>query len=866
MRPSPFALVLVSTFVWCLDALGQTHPSPTMSKEAQYFFVACHTRKDWDLCERLGNTLRRGDEDIAKDPVLARACYGMACQVGQRGSSCMLLGMLMQEGEGGPKDLPEARVLYERGCSLGWKPSCTMHALLMAGGVGGPREPARAIQVAAAACGGDALGCALAGMLLATVEGVKDPGAAEGYLRKGCDAKVGRACLILGDLYEDADLKAGAGSARAVEQWARACGLGEAEGCYKEATRGTSEGGARIDLVRKACDGDHGPACLYLAMHHESRDPAEADPVKARTYYEKACRQDLVWGCYGWATYLMEGKGGPADPAEARRQYEELCDSRFLPGCTALARAMVDGKGGPADPPRAATLFRKACDGPKDAGDGTTVPDGDACNLLGALLWEGKGVARNRGEARDLFERACELHSGAAGCANAAMAWQSVTAGPRDPSKALDFARRACGRGHEDSCGRVPWLLFSAHNDAEAEKEYARMCRAEGGSKETTAWACNNLGDLRRLLHKDEPGATRELRRGCDLGFDTACVHVASLVAGRDRARAEQLAKGHAEAVGRHCDEGSGWSCLVLAEWLARTGDDAGATRRLAQGLAHERSDCRAGDEGACRVNGLVRPIHAPLFARVEKRCGAGQGSAEACEQAATLYDRRDDPDDAARARTLYQRACDMDRGGSCLRLMSMRHDGRGGPRDLDGALTAGERGCRLGVLEACDSRGWFLFGEGRDDEAEASYRRACHPEGGEPVPNACWNLADLLTLVRGDPAAGLVELKRACDLGEPGACLQYAVSVAGKERDRAAELAEKHSRAVQKECDKGASHGWWCLVLGDWLRISGDVQGAKDLHARGRAGVQAECNAGDRGLCRALKLRDEATSPGGGH
>ena len=126
----------------------------------------------------------------------------------------------------------------------------------------------------------------------------------------------------------------------------------------------------------------------------------------------------------------------------------------------------------------------------------------------------------------------------------------------------IPFWQRACQEDRGDACQYLALL-------------YTNYCRADSG------WSCNELGRLQAEQTKDRTAARESMRRGCDLGFQPACVNVANLISDNRLATAppplEELpillrgSKGPitdrsaASLYRRACDQGWAGSCGRIA-------------------------------------------------------------------------------------------------------------------------------------------------------------------------------------------------------------------------------------------------------------------------------------------------------------
>jgi hypothetical protein len=76
----------------------------------------------------------------------------------------------------------------------------------------------------------------------------------------------------------------------------------------------------------------------------------------------------------------------------------------------------------------------------------------------------------------------------------------------------IPFWQRACEQDRGDACQYLALL-------------HTNYCRADSG------WSCNELGRLQAEQTKDRTVARESMQRGCELGFQPACVNLANLIA-----------------------------------------------------------------------------------------------------------------------------------------------------------------------------------------------------------------------------------------------------------------------------------------------------------------------------------------------
>ncbi len=128
-------------------------------------------------------------------------------------------------------------------------------------------------------------------------------------------------------------------------------------------------------------------------------------------------------------------------PEEAAAGFDRACEAGDGEACDALGKLLSDGRGVTADPARAEALHRRACDASVAAG----------CANLGALV-AGRG---QDAEAAELFRRAC-VAGDVAGCSNLGVMYGLGRGVAKDPDREAFLARWACSGGDSLACGRVP--------------------------------------------------------------------------------------------------------------------------------------------------------------------------------------------------------------------------------------------------------------------------------------------------------------------------------------------------------------------------------------------------------------------------
>jgi TPR repeat protein len=366
--------------------------------------------------------------------------------------------------------------------------------------------------------------------------------------------------------------------------------------------------------------------------------------------------------------------------------------------CVAAGLAWIHGDGVPRDDTRAAAAFRTACELDEVAG----------CRNLAILAAQGRGVGPPA-VAAEALRAACRLGDRAA-CATEADCDDGDAAScaalggrvPRVPE--LKWHQRACARGAASSCHRAAALREAGGDAAAALELHERGCVLG------EAAACTDAGWLRER-GGDAATAAERYAGGCTGGDAAGCYDLA-LLARDGRGVARDAARALALAVNA-CDRDVAAGCLLAGE-LALDGDPPGAEGRM-------RRACELGDVRGCALADAARA--GPLVAELERaRIRCDEGELAACHNLAVLVE----PRDAARAATLYDRAC---RGGSslaCSNLGRLYERGRGVARDPRRALALFALACAAGERVGCFNEGVLEAAARRYGRAREAFGRAC--------------------------------------------------------------------------------------------------------------------------------------------
>jgi TPR repeat protein/TolB-like protein len=119
-----------------------------------------------------------------------------------------------------------------------------------------------------------------------------------------------------------------------------------------------------LSLFARACDLGDAEGCTSAGWNVERGGPGvRPDPLLAAAFDQKGCDAGDGRGCSNLGVLYDRGRGVAADPRRARELYRVACARRHAHGCTNLGRALEAGKGGEKDVTAALAAYLRACEG-----------------------------------------------------------------------------------------------------------------------------------------------------------------------------------------------------------------------------------------------------------------------------------------------------------------------------------------------------------------------------------------------------------------------------------------------------------------------------------------------------------------------
>lgn len=403
----------------------------------------------------------------------------------------------------------------------------------------------------------------------------------------------------------------------------------------------------------RGCDTGSTLACNNLAaMRAEGFPGLDPNPVAARELFERACAAGEVVACNNVAFVLGGLPVSPRWGPRGARLYKLRCGGPFQVGCVGWGeRRDVVPRGTPADVGPAVAALERACK------DGLTT----ACVNLGAFLYLGRGIARDRARAEKLFAESC-FRGDASACGEQGAALLTLRMDhPKDAKAGLGFLERACTAGEEDACAA---LYAQMLNDPKREKDGAAGLERLA-ARDVFSHTLAQLFETGGVHVAKKPEEARRIAlRMCE--SESRCLDAAYYLSkGIGGPKEERRAF---EALTRGCDEEDFASCAEL-----------GARYREGRGVSRDPS--RAVD----------------LFSR------ACNGDAAACDALSRAHLAGEGvPKDLVRALALGRIACEGGNADGCASVGVMIADGLGTTKDPNAAGPYLSFGCRRAVHDAC--------------------------------------------------------------------------------------------------------------------------------------------------------------------
>jgi TPR repeat protein len=280
------------------------------------------------------------------------------------------------------------------------------------------------------------------------------------------------------------------------------CQRGNRDDCFASGLWLRELGGSVDGVMQRleqACDQGDARGCAILGFIL-GEELQKKDPARARNLLKLACaRARLSCG---------ELAEKAADPAEGRRLTVEDCESGHPIGCTLLGVLLRDGVGGARDLPAARARLEQSC----------ALGEPFACVGAGRMARDAVGGPADLEQARRRLVRGCR-GGASVGCRDAAtLQWDAGEHEAADD--ALDLG---CWGGDASACALQAQCIAGGGCAGGRSKQLARLVKA---CDEGHAQACHRLGE-ERLVDGEGDESKRAFGAACKLGHAPGCRAIA---------------------------------------------------------------------------------------------------------------------------------------------------------------------------------------------------------------------------------------------------------------------------------------------------------------------------------------------------
>ncbi len=144
---------------------------------------------------------------------------------------------------------------------------------------------------------------------------------------------------------------------------------------------------------RRGCDDGDLASCSVLGVMYEKGRGVPQDRGRAAQLFGHACRNGNPRACVSLGRMMESGASARADVNGAAMMYDTACMAGEREGCFEHGR-VLSNRG---ELRRASELLNQAC----------REGHAPACEMLGLMAQQGRGMAMNPRRAQKLFRRAC---------------------------------------------------------------------------------------------------------------------------------------------------------------------------------------------------------------------------------------------------------------------------------------------------------------------------------------------------------------------------------------------------------------------------------------------------------------------------
>lgn len=473
-------------------------------KAADLFQRVCNGSEKWG-CSNLGYMYQFGF-GVDQDNETARQHYEKSCS-NDLGGGCSRLAGLIKDNffdvltdfcDGDAKcDLSEQRILddenlgtlyqesfnfFEKGCLNSEADAC--------GGLGDWHSfflrPVEAAKLFETACNdGHFSSCNNIGRMYIEGHGglEKDIETGTILLARACGGGDARGCYNLGAHYhleeERPDL--------AVKWYEDACTKGEVWGCRNLGYLLAEGEGVDVDteralaLFQDGCERDDGQSCRLLVSYSVDENNLAIDQAARHQLLEKSCNLKDWAGCSGLALLILENDDSGEANTQALELFETACTGEDPVGCVNLGNFLLDLNENENNDERAVAAFEAACE----------MEDPKGCDELGRMYGDGLGVEKDLTKAESFFRRACDQNFFAS-CYTLGHMYRNGDGVERNFATALIYFENACDGTAVTACITAGNMHLNGEGteatNTVAESFFMKACEQD------VAVGCHNAG------------------------------------------------------------------------------------------------------------------------------------------------------------------------------------------------------------------------------------------------------------------------------------------------------------------------------------------------------------------------------------
>ena len=283
-----------------------------------------------------------------------------ACFDKSQADACFFHAQHVELGGGVAADPEQAKLSYDKACSLKHASSCVMISL-----IGAPQGAMSEMLIKPVDNGAAALTPAEKTARIKYFRGQISENArgfpmARKLYGEACNEGLAQACLALGKMK-----RSGSGGqpdpSGGGAEFVRACDGGISDGCFALAKQQSEQGATRDDIrptLQQACEDAHLSACAELG---EPGPIANISATARRQITE--CENDNIASCVDAGMNYLTGEGVAVNKQMGRRYLIKGCNITQSDACQNVGHAQSRGFGGPVDMLGARFSFANACYG-----------------------------------------------------------------------------------------------------------------------------------------------------------------------------------------------------------------------------------------------------------------------------------------------------------------------------------------------------------------------------------------------------------------------------------------------------------------------------------------------------------------------